>query len=338
MAARILTGLFLALLVAGSRTPVAVDQTSQPLSCGPGTDGQSALQGRLDAAGAAPAAFLPKLELARCLDLSWRFDDVAPAVELALAAFRSEIHPIEKQLPSRPALAGRDVGVPVRTKMMLPVYPDRASSEGITGIVIVEAQIDREGRVKRAEIVQSVPSLDKAAKDAVRKWQFAPAVMNGQIVEVLTYLPMKFGQSTTFWASDHLELARFFYQRGLWGHVAGALANARDLARRDADRIGVIAEGSGRGRTTGLNMPEVVKQQMPRYTSGAMKAKIMGNVELRALIDRYGDVIRTAVMKPLPMLNMAAEQAAMQWKFKPGSLNGQPISVSVGLVLEFRLR
>jgi protein TonB len=60
-----------------------------------------------------------------------------------------------------------------------PDYPDRAKDQGIKGVVILEAQIDRQGTVRSTQILRSIPSLDQAAADAVCQWRFTPAVVNG---------------------------------------------------------------------------------------------------------------------------------------------------------------
>jgi protein TonB len=75
----------------------------------------------------------------------------------------------------------------------------------------------------------------------------------------------------------------------------------------------------------------------PKYTPAAMKAKVEGKVEMRVLIDRAGSVARVRIVKFLDLLNVAAEQAAFQWKFAAATQNGEPVSAIVTLELEFRL-
>ena len=65
-----------------------------------------------------------------------------------------------------------------------PVYPDIARSARVEGTVILEAVLDRSGRVGRVRVTQSSPLLDQAAIDAVRQWQYSPSTLHGQPVEV----------------------------------------------------------------------------------------------------------------------------------------------------------
>ena len=64
---------------------------------------------------------------------------------------------------------------------LIPAYPPYAVKRGIEGTVLIEASIDPQGRVSKAEIVVSskYEILDKAAIRCVRKARFAPASYMG---------------------------------------------------------------------------------------------------------------------------------------------------------------
>jgi TonB family protein len=42
---------------------------------------------------------------------------------------------------------------------------------------VIEAAVDRQGRVVNARVVESMPLLDQSALDAVKQWQFDPATV-----------------------------------------------------------------------------------------------------------------------------------------------------------------
>ena len=71
-----------------------------------------------------------------------------------------------------------------KVKDVRPVYPPIAIASGIQGTVIVEAAVDRQGRVIEARVVESVPLLDQSTLDAIRQWQFDPATVTGDRVVV----------------------------------------------------------------------------------------------------------------------------------------------------------
>lgn len=73
-----------------------------------------------------------------------------------------------------------------------PVYPPPAFSQKVEGTVTLEILIDASGRVRRMKVIQSVPMLDDAARDAVRQWVFAPATKDGRPVATLALAPVRF--------------------------------------------------------------------------------------------------------------------------------------------------
>jgi protein TonB len=79
-----------------------------------------------------------------------------------------------------------------QTKHVDPVYPETARSTRVSGVVILEASIDVQGRVSDVRILRSVPLLDRAALDAVRQWEYAPTLLNGAPVPVIMTLTMQF--------------------------------------------------------------------------------------------------------------------------------------------------
>lgn len=92
-----------------------------------------------------------------------------------------------------PLRVGGDVKAPVVINRVEPMYPEEARKARITGIVIVEATIDRNGVVKNATVLKPLPfGLDQAALDAVRQWTFKPGTLNGEPVDVFFNLTINF--------------------------------------------------------------------------------------------------------------------------------------------------
>lgn len=73
-----------------------------------------------------------------------------------------------------------------------PVYPVLARQTRIQGTVRLHAIIGTDGRVEELEVVSGHPLLIQSALDAVRKWRYAPTVLNGQPVEVDTTIDVIF--------------------------------------------------------------------------------------------------------------------------------------------------
>jgi protein TonB len=78
------------------------------------------------------------------------------------------------------------VKAPVVRHRVDPVYPEEARRARVAGIVIIEAVIGKDGRVKSARVLKPLPfGLDEAALDAVKQWTFDPGTLDGQPVDVV---------------------------------------------------------------------------------------------------------------------------------------------------------
>ncbi len=85
------------------------------------------------------------------------------------------------------------LGPLVVTRRVAPEYPIGARAAHIGGTVVVEATIDREGRIKDAHVLSSPDaSLSAAALDAVRQWRYKPVVVNGRPMELGTKINVGF--------------------------------------------------------------------------------------------------------------------------------------------------
>jgi protein TonB len=77
----------------------------------------------------------------------------------------------------------------------------------------------------------------------------------------------------------------------------------------------------------------------PNYTDVARKAHVSGIVIVEAIIDEHGNVDHVKVIKGLPMgLSEEAVTAVKKWKFRPGTLNGEPVPVIFNLTVNFTLQ
>jgi|SRR6185503_1848187 len=81
---------------------------------------------------------------------------------------------------------------PKKVKHVNPRYPPDAQRDKISGFVILEAVIDRQGKVKDLRILRSIPGLDQAAYEAVSKWEYTPTLVAGVPVEVVMTVTVTF--------------------------------------------------------------------------------------------------------------------------------------------------
>jgi len=92
----------------------------------------------------------------------------------------------------RAVRVGGQIKAPTKTRNVQPIYPLIAQSARVQGVVIIEATIDPDGKVANTRVLRSIPLLDQAALDAVRKWEFEPTRLNGVAVPVIMTVTVNF--------------------------------------------------------------------------------------------------------------------------------------------------
>lgn len=87
------------------------------------------------------------------------------------------------------------------------------------------------------------------------------------------------------------------------------------------------------GVTTGLLLHKV----QPSYPILARNARIQGEVILKAVIDREGNIQDLQLVSGHPLLVSAAIAAVKEWRYRPYLLNGQPVEVESTVTVTFLL-
>ena len=91
----------------------------------------------------------------------------------------------------------------------------------------------------------------------------------------------------------------------------------------------------------GVETPRLLKEVKPQYTAQAMRAKIQGEVLLECIVQPDGSVGNIRVVRSLDSafgLDQEAIKAARQWRFAPGTKQGEPVAVLVTIAIAFTLR
>jgi protein TonB len=87
-----------------------------------------------------------------------------------------------------------------------------------------------------------------------------------------------------------------------------------------------------------VKAPVAINREQPKYTEIARHARVSGIVIVEAIVNKNGEVEQVRVVKGLPMgLSEEAERAVKQWRFKPGTQNGNPVDVIFNLTVNFQL-
>jgi protein TonB len=93
---------------------------------------------------------------------------------------------------SGPLRLGGSLRPPRKIKDVRPVYPQSALSDQARGTVIIDVTIGVDGKVQEAKVLHSVPSLDAAALEAVRQWEYEPMALNGVLVALVMTVIVNF--------------------------------------------------------------------------------------------------------------------------------------------------
>ena len=111
--------------------------------------------------------------------------------------------------------------------------------------------------------------------------------------------------------------------------IAGLVGNTPLPMPKRAPEILKVSQGI----TEGMLLTRV----KPIYPPQAVQMHKQGMVLLSANISKNGSISDTKLIKGDPILAQAALAAVKQWKYKPYTLNGQPIDVQTQIAVNFKL-
>jgi capsular exopolysaccharide synthesis family protein/TonB family protein len=78
------------------------------------------------------------------------------------------------------------------TSEVAPEYPEPAREEHIEGPVLLNVDVDRNGRVQKLTTISGNPLLAEAATNGIQRWRFRPFYHNGQAQEFETQITVNF--------------------------------------------------------------------------------------------------------------------------------------------------
>ena len=81
-----------------------------------------------------------------------------------------------------------------RLRVSSPDYPPTALAQRITGNVMLEFTVSISGEPRDVRVIEATPPgiFDQAAISAVKRWRYAPLLVNGAAVEVPVKTRMRF--------------------------------------------------------------------------------------------------------------------------------------------------
>ncbi len=122
-------------------------------------------------------------------------DSPVPAGGETIGDGSSGVRPEETDAASPEPYAALPFGAepPVLKTRVEPQYPSLARKAGIGGDVVLQIVVERDGTIGSAFAVQEAPlGLTAAATDAVRRWVYVPARLDGRPIAVVKTVRVRF--------------------------------------------------------------------------------------------------------------------------------------------------
>jgi protein TonB len=79
----------------------------------------------------------------------------------------------------------------------------------------------------------------------------------------------------------------------------------------------------------------LVKKVDPVYPAEARAARVQDAVVMQAVISKEGRVIELTVLSGHSLLRQSAQDAVLQWEYRPFLLNGQPVEVVTTITVNY---
>ena len=86
-----------------------------------------------------------------------------------------------------------------------------------------------------------------------------------------------------------------------------------------------------------IKSPAKVKDVRPDYPAAALYARVEGIVIIELTIGAEGKVAQTTILRSIPLLDAAAEDAVKQWQYTPTIVDGRPAPVMLTVSVNFTL-
>ena len=120
----------------------------------------------------------------------------------------------------------------------------------------------------------------------------------------------------------------------LGGIIGGIVSQTSSLA--SVPKLAVVQPKRIR-ISQGVTRGQLLRKLEPSYPLLARQARVQGEVILKAIITREGDIKELELVSGHPMLAPAAIAAVREWHYRPFLLNGEPIEVETTVTVTFTL-
>lgn len=187
---------------------------------------------------------------------------------------------------------------PVALTQDLPVYPTKQVKRGADGVATVSFVVNEQGNVEQVSVPEATDAaFAEAAATAVAQWRFTPAKQGGQTVSTRLQAPFIFESG---------RKPRLLISLASYGSYTGEIVRSQDAS-----------------------LPEPEFQARPVYPADLRSKGVGGEVVLNFVVTENGEIANVKLVSAShPALAVAASNALLRWKFKPGVRHGRPVAVA----------
>jgi TonB family protein len=107
--------------------------------------------------------------------------------------------------------------------------------------------------------------------------------------------------------------------------------------RGSSDGLNASASGVVHPASIGMMASNLISSPAPAYPAAASQAQVQGEVTVRAVVDRDGNVIDARVVSGPELLRDVSLEAVQHWRYRPHMQGGKPVEVATTAILDFEL-
>jgi TonB family protein len=202
---------------------------------------------------------------------------------------------------------------------VLPKYPKDALGNGVDTTIALRVVVNAEGQTEEIIGPSGTNEFARISIEAVRKWRFRPAVVDGKRVETFYRVYIHFN-SVLQEVIPRLD-------------IESPQPHAPTPADQDATDIPIYKPGD-----PGVIQPKAIYTPDPEFTENARKKNEAGDVIFSFIVGVDGRPHNLQLeCSTVPDLNVQAAETIKLWRFEPGTKDGQPVAVRMDVSTSFRL-
>jgi TonB family protein len=104
-----------------------------------------------------------------------------------------------------------------------------------------------------------------------------------------------------------------------------------------SESLNVSAPGVVHPASIGMMASNLISSPAPPYPAAASQARVQGEVTVRAVVDREGNVTDARVVSGPELLRDVSLEAVQHWHYRPYMQGGKPVEAATTAVLDFEL-